>query len=367
MAEELPAEKRALLTLHLVPGLGPKLTMALLARFGSAAAILRASSAELQHIPYLGAEVAQAITRAFREIDVDAELRRMEEHRVRALILGESEYPACLNDIPARPHLLYLRGELRPGDAQAIAIVGSRHCTSYGRRMAEKLAFELVRSGFAIISGLARGIDGMAHRAALDAHGRTIAVLAGGLARIYPPEHTDLAREIEAAGALLSEAPMLMEPMAGMFPARNRLISGLARGVVIVEAAARSGALITASHAAEQGRPVFAVPGPLDSPASAGSHALLRQGAILLRGVEDILEELEGVRPIVAPAEVKKPENLDDAQARIWESLDGGSRHVDELVQTLALPVSQVTSSLLMLEMRKLVRRLPGNQYERNS
>jgi DNA processing protein len=367
MPEELTAEKRAILTLHLVPGLGPKLTMALLAHFGSAAAILRAPSTELQQIPFVGAEVAQAITRALRETDVDAELRRMEQHRVGALIPGEPDYPACLNEIPARPHLLYLRGELRPGDARAIAIVGSRHCTSYGRRMAEKLACELVRSGFTIISGLARGIDGVAHRAALDAHGRTIAVLAGGLARIYPPEHTELAKEIEASGALMSEAPMLMEPMAGMFPARNRLISGLARGVVIVEAAARSGALITASHAAEQGRPVFAVPGAIDSPLSDGTHALLRQGAILLRGVEDILEELEGVRPIVKQAEVKKPENLDDIQARIWESLDGGSRHVDELVRMLSLPVSQVTSSLLMLEMRKLVRRLPGNQYERHA
>ena len=367
MAVDLPTEKRALLTLHLVPGLGPKLTMALLQRFGSAAAILSASPADLQEIPHLGSQLAEAITRSFRGADVDGELRRMEEYRVRALIPGEPDYPACLAEIPARPHLLYLRGELRLSDAKAIAIVGSRHCTSYGRRMTEKLTAELAGSGFTIISGLARGIDGIAHRATLDAKGRTIAVLAGGLARIYPPEHTDLAGEVEAHGALLSEAPMLMEPLAGMFPARNRLISGLARAVVIVEAAARSGALITASHAAEQGRPVFAVPGPLDSPASAGTHALLRQGAILLRGIEDILEELEGIRPTVRPMEVKKPENLDDVQTRIWESLDGGSRHVDELVQILALPVSQVTNSLVMLEMRKLVRRLPGNHYERIS
>jgi DNA processing protein len=367
MDVELSEEKRALLTLHMIPGLGPKLTMALLQRFGSAAGVLRASPTQLQEVPHVGANLGHAIAGALKKVDLEAELQIMAEHGVRTLTHHDADFPPCLKEIPAPPHLLYLKGDLQTCDTRSIAMVGSRHCTGYGRRIAEKLASDLVRAGFTIISGLARGIDGIAHRTVLAAHGRTIAVLAGGLSRIYPPEHADLAKEIEASGALLSEAPMMMEPMAGMFPARNRLISGLARGVIIVEPAARSGALITASHAAEQGRPVFAVPGPLDSEASAGCHSLLRQGAILTRGIEDILEELDGVSTHVQRPASKKPENLDEVQARIWDSLDGGCRHVDQLVQSLALPVSQVTSSLLLLEMRKLVRRLPGNQYERQS
>jgi DNA processing protein len=192
-----------------------------------------------------------------------------------------------------------------------------------------------------------------------------LAVLAGGLSKIYPPEHTELAREVEAAGALLTEAAMRMEPMAGMFPARNRLISGLARGVVVIEAAAKSGALITARHAAEQGRPVFAVPGPLDSPSSAGTHHLVRQGAILIRGLEDILEELEGVKCPAPPARSPPAADMDDTQRSICQFLQDRPRHVDEMVQQLGFSVPQIAGALMTLEMKKAVRRLPGNQYER--
>jgi DNA processing protein len=217
-----------------------------------------------------------------------------------------------------------------------------------------------------VVRGLARGIDGIAHRAALKAGGRTVAVLAGGLSRIYPPEHAELAGEVEGAGALLTEAPMRMEPLAAMFPARNRLISGLARGVVVIEAAIKSGALITARHAAEQGRPVFAVPGPLDSPSSAGTHHLVRQGAILIRGVEDVLEELEGVTSPAVPARPQpSPADMDDTQRRIWEFLQEGPRQIDAMAQQLGLTVPQITAALLKLEMNKIIRRLPGNQYER--
>jgi DNA processing protein len=198
----------------------------------------------------------------------------------------------------------------------------------------------------------------------LQAGGRTLAVLAGGLAKIYPPEHAELADQVAAQGALLSEAAMLMEPMATMFPARNRIISGLSRGVIVIEAAERSGALITASHAAEQGRPVFAVPGQMDSPASAGVHQLVRKGAILIRGLEDILEELNGVRPNVITTPVVVPD-LDPEQQRVWDALANQQRPIDGLVQELAMPVERITSLLFMLEMKKLVRRLPGNCYER--
>lgn len=287
------AEMRDLLALHLVPGLGPRLTAALLERFGSAAAVLQAHDEQLREVPHIGAKLAHDIRQALSRIDVEAELARIARFDIHLHVLGTPEYPASLATIVDPPHLLYVRGTLIVSDANAVALVGSRHCTAYGKRVAERLATGLARAGFTVISGLARGIDGVAHQAALKAGGRTLAVLAGGLSRIYPPEHAKLALEVQAAGALISEAAMELEPMAGMFPARNRLISGMSRGVVIVEAAERSGALITATHAADQGRPVFAVPGPIDSPASSGTNALIRKGAILVRGVEDILDGLQ--------------------------------------------------------------------------
>jgi DNA processing protein len=215
-------------------------------------------------------------------------------------------------------------------------------------------------------------VDGAAHRAALEAGGRTLAVMAGGLSRIYPPEHSGLAREVEAAGALLSESSMAQEPLPGLFPARNRIISGLSRVVVIAEAPSKSGALITAAHAAEQGRTVMAVPGPIDAEGGGGVNALLRDGAVLCRGVEDVLEELDGVSaraqavkaaPPRAPA--GPPPGLDDVQRRVWDFLAGGARTVDEMAQQLGLTAPRLSGALLMLEMRKALRRLPGNRYER--
>jgi DNA processing protein len=300
-----------------------------------------------------------------RRADVPGELELMAREGVRLLVRGGVDFPALLQDIPDPPHLLYLRGTLLPQDSRAVALVGSRQSTAYGRRITERLATDLTRAGFTIVSGLARGIDGIAHRAALKAGGRTIAVLAGGLSKIYPPEHTELAREVEAAGAVLTEAAMRMEPMATMFPARNRLISGLARGVVVIEAAARSGALITARHAAEQGHPVFAVPGPLDSPLSAGTHHLVRQGAILIRGVDDILEELEGIKSPVRPAPSQPKPEMDDIQRRIWEFLQEGPRHIDEMAQQLSVSLPQLSAALVALEMKRAIQRLPGNKYER--
>lgn len=367
LAETLPADARDLLALHLVPGLGPRLTDALLAKFGTAAAVLQATAGQLAQIPHIGDKLASQLAQALRAVDVDSELALMRQHQTQLRMLGHADYPATLATIAVPPRLLYVRGELLERDANAVAIVGSRQCTSYGKRVAERLAGGLARAGFTVISGLARGIDGMAHRGALQACGRTLAILAGGLSRIYPPEHKELADEVSGSGALLSESAMKMEPMAGMFPARNRIISGLSRGVIIVEANEKSGALITARHAAEQGRTVFAVPGPVDSPASAGTNALLRQGAVLTRGVEDVLEELEGVTSAGQPrsAVATLPPGLDAAQQRIWESLAQEPRHLDQMVQQLGLSVSELSGTLLMMEMKKIVRRLPGNRYER--
>lgn len=372
MPPPISPEERALLALHLVPGLGPRLTAALLERFGSADAVLQASVEELRQVPHLGETVARAIAESIDPAGVDAELEQLERHGVALRVLGSPEYPAALATVSTPPHLLYVRGTLTAADAKAVAVVGSRNCTAYGKRVAERLAADLVRAGYTVISGLARGIDGCAHRGALQAGGRTLAVLAGGLSRIYPPEHKGLAEQVAAAGALVSEAAMRMEPLAGMFPARNRIISGMSRAVVLVEAAEKSGALITATHAAEQGRPVLAVPGPVDCEASGGTNALIRQGAVLCRGVEDVVEELEGVAPRggrqstgAAPAPAPVPLGLDADQRRVWEFLAEQPRHLDEMVQRLGLGVPQLSGMLLTLEMKKVVRRLPGNRYER--
>lgn len=366
----LSPETLDLLALHLVPGLGPKLTAALLERFGSAAQALRADANELSGVPHIGPNLAGKLRTAMQKVDVHAELARMEEKGVSLLCLGTSAYPATLATIHDPPGLLYMRGSLEQRDRQAVAIVGSRHCTSYGRRVAERLAGELARAGYTIISGLARGIDAMAHRGAVQAGGRTLAVLAGGLAKIYPPEHAELANEVAACGALLTESAMLMEPMAGMFPARNRIISGMSRAVVVVEAADKSGALITASHAAEQGREVFAIPGPIDSPASGGTHALLRKGAKLARHAGDILEELQGIAPLLAGegpqnVEVEAPPGLNDLERKIWDFLGSQKQNVDDISRSMSLPVSELTRTLMVLEMKKIIKRLPGNQYER--
>ena len=346
------------------PAWDPRLTAALLERFGSAASVLRARPAQLCEVPHIGPKLAEDLCQAMTRLDVDAELALLAQHNVSLRVLGTPSYPASLATIPDPPQLLFVRGTIEARDANGVALVGSRTYTGYGRRAAERLATGLVRAGCTVVSGLARGIDGIAHRAALQARGRTLAVLAGGLSRIYPPEHTELADQVAASGALITEASMKMEPMAGMFPARNRIISGLCRGVVIVEAAEKSGALITATHAGEQGRTVFAVPGPIDNATSAGCNALIRKGAILVRDAEDILEELDGIRTAASPA-ASPPVELDENQRRLWDFLAEQPRHLDEMVQQLGLGVAPLSGLLLTLEMKKVVRRLPGNRYER--
>ena len=295
MTDPVTPELRDLLTLHLVPGLGPRLTAALLEHFGSAAAVLAATADQLHQVSHIGPKLTAALLDDGLPNEVEEELKLIAQHQVYLRVLGQPDYPASLTTIVDAPYLLYVRGTLLPQDSQAVGLVGTRHPTPYGKRVAEKLTAGLVRAGFTVISGMAYGIDAAAHRAALQAGGRTLAVLAGGLTRIYPRDHMDLSREIAISGALITESNMRQEPMAGLFPARNRIISGLSRAVVIIEAAERSGALITASHAAVQGKPVLAVPGPIDSEQSGGCHGLIRKGAVLCRSVDDILEELNGL------------------------------------------------------------------------
>jgi DNA processing protein len=373
---DLTSAQRDLLALHIVPGIGPRLLAALLDRFGTATAVRDAGLQELTSIAHLGDSVARQVQESLRRGDVDKELALMERHGVRLVLLGDAEYPVTLSKIDVPPRLLFVRGDFSPQDIQSIAVVGSRTCTSYGKRVAQRLGYDLAKAGCTVVSGLARGIDGLAHRGALDAQGRTIAVLAGGLSKIYPPEHTELAEEIvNSGGALMTEASMLMEPMAGMFPARNRIISGLSRAVVLVEAADKSGALITARHAAEQGREVFAVPGPVDSIASAGTLQLLRNGAKLVRHAGDVLDDVAGIAPLAvpqsasepaqpAPAFKSAPPNLDAVQQAIWDFLTE-PRSVDDLCRGVARPIAELTGMLMNLELKRVVRRLPGNVYER--
>jgi len=365
--DSLSPETRDLLTLHLIPGLGPRLTQALLERFGSVERILQASTSELQEVPHIGPKLAPQISAAMMRLDLAKELRLIEEHQVTLLRLGTPEYPPALATIAVPPLLLYVRGAVTEADSQAVALVGSRQCSSYGRRIAEKLGGDLARAGFTVVSGLARGIDGAAHRGALNAGGRTIAVMACGLGRVYPPEHRDLADEVCKSGALVSEANMEMEPLATMFPARNRIISGLTRAVVIVEAAEQSGALITAQHALEQGREVFAVPGPVDSPYSTGALQLLLQGAKLIRHAQDIIEDLDGIAPLVDSRATAKapPPNLEGHHKTVWDALENEAHYFDDLARKLQIPSPELTRTLTELELQKLIRRLPGNRYER--
>ncbi len=379
MASSLDNELRDLLALTLVPGMGPRLTAAILERFGSASAARLSTAEELRHIPHIGVKLANEFAVALRSADVDAEIERIERNNVRLISLRSAEYPAALATIADPPSLLYMRGNLAKADANAVAIVGSRQCTPYGKRLTEKLASGLARAGFTVISGLARGIDAAAHQGALSANGRTLAVLAGGLSAIYPPEHEELAMTIEASGALISETPMAMSPQRGMFHARNRLISGLARAVVVVEANDRSGALITARHAAEQGREVFAAPANADSPTSAGSLRLLRQGAGLIRDIDDLLEDLRGI-PIpeietqvdapngsaAAVPVLVKPVGMEPQHEKIWEFLQE-PRHIDTITRELNLPVGEVSRVLMTMELKRLIRRLAGNNFERRT
>ena len=365
-----------LIRLNLVAGVGPRTSRALLARFGSAGRALRAPEASLREVPGVGGKLAEKIARADREIDAEAELALCRRMGVVPLAQGADDYPQPLNEIPDPPSLLYVRGAIEPGDQLAVAIVGSRKCTPYGLRIAERLATSLARVGLTVVSGLARGIDAAAHRGALAGGGRTLAVLANGLSQVYPPEHDKLAEEVARSGALIAESPMMQGPLAGLFPQRNRIISGLSLGVVVVEATPRSGSLSTASHATEQNREVFAVPGPVDSLPSRGCHHLIRDGAKLVETVDDILEELGSkVRDLKRPVDSEATASpsaaahaglsLTEAERLLLGKLDDRPTSVDQLIALSGLTASQTMATLSILEMRRLIKRFPGPQFAR--
>jgi DNA processing protein len=351
--------------LCLVNGVGPRIRRRLLDRFGTPTAVFAAAPSELRDVEGVGAKLMERIVRAADEIDVEEEIALCERHAISILTEFDANYPRCLGEIPDPPGLLFVRGTLTPADALGIGIVGTRHATAYGLRQAQRLAASLARAGLAIISGLARGIDAAAHRGALEAGGRTLGILASGVMNIYPPEHNELAVLVAANGALISEQPPRSAPLSGTFPQRNRIISGMSLGVIVIEAAERSGALITARHAMEQGRDVFAVPGNVDSRASRGCHRLLRDGATLVESADDVLEQLgplveaaasEDGREIHHPAELL----LNDMEQKVLDGIRGEATTIDELVILSGLPVPQVLATLSVLEMRHLIRRLSG-------
>ncbi|HHB89878.1 MAG TPA: DNA-protecting protein DprA [Anaerolineae bacterium] len=346
---------------NLVPGIGSKRLRALIHAFGDVEAAWRASERELAEVG-LDRRSIRNLLKARERLDLDAELTKVEAAGVRILTWDDPDYPTNLKRIDAAPPLLYLRGELSPEDEWAVAVVGTRRATAYDREVTRKLTGELARAGVTIVSGLARGIDAEAHRAALDAGGRTIAVLGNGLDRIYPPEHRELARAILHQGALISEQPLGMRPDARNFPARNRIISGLSLGVLVVACPWNSGAIITAKQALEQGREVFAVPGGILSRNSEGPNRLLKEGATPVTEASDILEALNLSQAAqYVDARLTLPE--DPIEAQLLEHLSAEPRHVDEIRREVGLPVNQVSSALAMMELKGMVRSVGGMKY----
>ena len=345
-----------------IPRLGPIRLRQIETRFGDLAVAWKAGQSDLAGIGLDKATVREIVS-GRPEIDPDSEMESLETAGIAVLCLRSPDYPARLAEIHDPPPVLFVRGKLLPGDERSVAVVGTRACTGYGREMATRLAGGLAANGVTVISGLAVGIDATAHRAALDVGGRTIAGVASGLDQIYPAEHADLARKIAENGAVISEYPLGVRPIARNFPRRNRILSGLTLGTLVVEAGRRSGALLTVSHALEQNRDVFAVPGSALSERSAGTNWLIQQGAKLVLDVQDILEELNiaglgGQLGLSAP-----PPDVGTVESGLLDLLRAGPVHVDEITRTSGLPSSVVSATLTMLELSGLVRQAGAMMY----
>ena len=358
----------------MVPGMGPVRLRSLLAAFETPQRILAAGAAALRSVQGVGPETAGAIASWESQIDLAAELKRIEDFGAHVITQSSPEYPTSLRTISNPPVVLYVWGELCPRDAHAIGIVGSRNVTHYGTETAKKLSFQLAYAGYTVVSGLARGIDTAAHQGALAAKGRTIAVLGSGLSELYPPENAGLAEKIAASGAVVSEYPMTRPADRQTFPYRNRIVAGWGRGLLVVEAGLNSGALITANQALDQGRTIFAVPGQIDRPTSAGTNRLIQQGARLITSADDILDEFGALIPVTHAR--RNPEKtatdsptaapvLSHEETLLFTALEIGEMSLDELAAATRLPVAKVGGTLLTLEMKRLIRALPGHRFIR--
>jgi DNA processing protein len=344
-----------------IPGIGRVRLSQMESHFGDLENAWKATPAELKQAK-LDSSVVNAISTWRPKISLEAEMEKLERYGVKVLIYSDSGYPSRLKEIYDYPPILYVRGSLLAEDEWCLAVVGTRRATVYGRQVTEEIVADLARSRITIVSGLAKGIDSVAHRSALEAGGRSIAVFACGLDMVYPSENTDLARRVMQQGALVSEYPLGTRPKPDNFPRRNRIMSGISLGVLVIEAGETSGALITANMALEQNREVLAVPGSILSPASRGTNHLIQEGAKLVRSYRDILEELN-LTAVAQQIEMKEVIPESDTEALLLKQLSAEPTHIDEVCRSSGLPVSTVSSTLAIMELKGLVRAVGAMKY----
>ncbi|MGZ4984959.1 MAG: DNA-processing protein DprA [Chthoniobacterales bacterium] len=357
----------ACIALNMLPTMGPVRLRKLLQIFETPEKILSARGSALRAVEGIGSEVAEQITSWENIVDLPAELQRIRDFGAEVITAESPMYPRQLREIHAPPIVLYVWGELTERDQHAIGVIGSRRTTHYGTESAKKLSYQLAYAGLTVISGLARGIDTAAHQGALAAKGRTIAVIGSGLTNLYPPENAALAEKIRSGnGAIISEFSMEIEPDRQTFPMRNRIISGWSHGILVVEAGQNSGALITASQALEQGRAVYAVPGHINAPSAQGSNRLIQQGAKLVMDASDILDDLNILLPEAKPspaAAVRPLPEMSEEERRVYDAIESNETSIDDISTKSDLPSSTVSSTLLRLELKRLVKQLPGKYF----
>jgi len=354
-------DKRYWVGFNLVKGIGAVRLRALREHFGDLSLAWQAPVDALQAAG-LSQKIAERVIQARASVDLDGFMEQIAAQGIQVLTWEDEAYPACLKEIDQPPPILYLRGELTIEDSWAVAVVGTRRVTAYGRQVTEELASYLAQNGVTVVSGLARGVDAIAHQAALKAGGRTLAVMGNGVDRIYPPEHRALAEQILASGALLSDYAPGTPPEGANFPPRNRLISGLSLAVVVVEAGETSGALITAQFAVDQGREVFAVPGNILAPQSKGTNRLIQQGAHPLLSARDVLEALNLTR-VSEQRLVRRALPADEVETQVLNVLAREPLHVDEIRNQTGLPIERVSATLVMMELKGMVRQVGGMNY----
>ena len=354
-------DKRYWIGFNVIKGIGAVRMQALIQHFGDLALAWNATPIELARAG-LGLKVIERIVQARANVDLEKLWARIEAQGIKILTWEDEAYPQRLKEIDQPPPVLYIRGEYLPDDLYAVAIVGTRRVTAYGRQITEELAAYLATNGITVISGLARGVDGIAHQTALKAGGRTIGVLGSGVDKIYPPEHRGLAEKIMERGAIISDYAPGTAPDASNFPPRNRIVSGLSLAVVVVEAGETSGALITAEFAAEQGREVFAVPGSILAPQSKGTNKLIQNGALPLLSVNDLMQALNLTRMGEQKA-ARKIIPTDETEARLMEVLSDEPLHVDEIRNQTELPIEKVSATLALMELKGMVRQVGGMSY----
>ena len=361
---EKEIDKHALLSLMKVPGVGFQRVKNLIDRFGDADSVFTASMRELVEVPGVDKAIAYRIKQKPDHSFADHQFREAERYEVRIVSYWDKEYPSRLKNIYDPPIVLFVSGDVKKNDEDGLAVVGTRRPSLYGQRMAERFARELGEQGITIVSGLARGIDTIAHKTVICNGGRTLAVLGSGIDKIYPAENKKLSRQIVESGALISEFPMNTTPEAPHFPRRNRIIAGLSKGIFVIEAAIKSGALITANQALEQGRDIFALPGQIDHTGSAGCNLLIQQGAKLVQNIDDILGEL-GYEKVKVTEPVSASEPLSGTEEKILSLISDEPSHVDQIAVRSGMSTSRVMGILLALELKNAVKQIAGKRFVR--